>query len=143
MKVGVGAEKPHLKYTYAMSDEAVVEEWVENPCRQNFCGGIFFEHRFPIDPSSMTRFRGCLSDQISAATLQYITGICILAGDADRGGISETFLKRIYHLGISNHASLPPLSLGGTCFFNWNLSIVQDDSTSKDSTIRYMGMISM
>jgi len=50
-------ELHYLKYTYSLSDEAVVGGWVENPYWQYFCGGIFFEHRFPIDPSSMTRFR--------------------------------------------------------------------------------------
>lgn len=50
----------YLKYTYSLSEEAVVEGWVEDPYWQYFCGGIFFEHGFPIDSSSMTRWRGRL-----------------------------------------------------------------------------------
>ncbi|MBW1676946.1 MAG: IS5 family transposase [Deltaproteobacteria bacterium] len=47
----------YLKYTYNLSDEDVVEAWVENPYWQYFSGMKYFEHRFPIDPSSMTRWR--------------------------------------------------------------------------------------
>ena len=47
----------YLKYTYNLSDEDVVEAWVENPYWQSFSGMKFFEHEAPIDPSSMTRWR--------------------------------------------------------------------------------------
>jgi len=50
----------YLKHTYSLSDEAAVAGWVENPYWQYFCGGTFFEHKPPIDPSSMSRFRGRL-----------------------------------------------------------------------------------
>ena len=47
----------YLKYTYNLSDEDIVEAWVENPYWQAFSGMKFFEHEAPIDPSSMTRWR--------------------------------------------------------------------------------------
>ena len=47
----------YLKYTFNLSDEDVVEGWVENPYWQCFSGMKFFEHKAPIDPSSMTRWR--------------------------------------------------------------------------------------
>ena len=47
----------YLKYTFNLSDEDVVEGWVENPYWQLFSGMKFFEHEPPIDPSSMTRWR--------------------------------------------------------------------------------------
>jgi IS5 family transposase len=47
----------YLKYTYNLSDEDVVESWIENPYHQYFSGMQFFEHEVPIDPSSMTRWR--------------------------------------------------------------------------------------
>ena len=47
----------YLKYTYDLSDEETVSEWVENAYWQYFSGGQHFEHKFPIDPSSMTRWR--------------------------------------------------------------------------------------
>jgi transposase, IS5 family len=80
----------YLKYTYSLSDEAVVEGWVENPYWQYFCGGIFFEHRFPIDPSSMTRFR----ERLKRAGLEELLGETIRTGL--RGGfIKRSELKRV------------------------------------------------
>lgn len=46
-----------LKSMYALSDEAVCARWVENPYYQYFCGETFFQHRFPIERSSMTHWR--------------------------------------------------------------------------------------
>lgn len=53
----------YLKYRYNLSDEAVVARWVENPYWQQFSGRPYFEHALPIDPSSMTRWRGRLGEQ--------------------------------------------------------------------------------
>lgn len=47
----------YLKHLYQLSDEDVVEQWVENPYWQYLCGSRYFEHRLPIHPSSMTRWR--------------------------------------------------------------------------------------
>lgn len=47
----------YLKHTHDLSDEEVVERWVENPYWQYFCGGENFEHDLPIEPSLMTRWR--------------------------------------------------------------------------------------
>ena len=47
----------YLKYTLDLSDEDVVATWVENPYHQYFSGMKWFEHKLPIDPSSMTRWR--------------------------------------------------------------------------------------
>jgi hypothetical protein len=50
----------YLKHAFGLSDEAVVKGWVENPYWQYFCGEEYFQHRLPIDPSQMTRFRSRL-----------------------------------------------------------------------------------
>ena len=47
----------YLKYTYNLSDDDVVLGWVENPYWQHLSGMKYFEHRVPIEPSSMTRWR--------------------------------------------------------------------------------------
>jgi len=47
----------YLKYTHNLSDEETVAIWVENPYWQFFSGRQYFEHKLPIDPSSMTRWR--------------------------------------------------------------------------------------
>lgn len=47
----------YLKYAFDLSDEAVVLGWVENPYWQYLSGMIYFEHKVPIDPSSMSNWR--------------------------------------------------------------------------------------
>ena len=47
----------YLKYTHDLSDDDTVALWVENPYWQHFSGRQCFEHKFPIDPSSMSRWR--------------------------------------------------------------------------------------
>lgn len=47
----------YLKYTFDLSDEAVLEGWVQNPYWQFLSGMRYFEHEPPIDPSSMSRWR--------------------------------------------------------------------------------------
>ena len=64
----------YLKYAYDLSDEDVVAAWVENPYWQYFTGGTFFEHRLPIDPSSLTNWRKRIgaagAEQMLAETLK-------------------------------------------------------------------------
>lgn len=47
----------YLQHTFALSDEALIWSWVENPYWQHFCGETYFQHEPPIDPSSLTRWR--------------------------------------------------------------------------------------
>ncbi|BAV52933.1 transposase IS4 (plasmid) [Mesorhizobium loti] len=47
----------YLKHVYDVSDEEVVERWVENAYWQYFSGFEFFQHEAPIDASTMTRWR--------------------------------------------------------------------------------------
>ncbi len=47
----------YFKYTFDLSDDDVIEGWVENPYWQYFSGMKHFEHESPIHPSSMTRWR--------------------------------------------------------------------------------------
>ena len=64
----------YLKYQLDLSDEDVVAAWVENPYWQHFSGMRYFQHRMPIDPSSMTRWRKRLGDagaeQMLRATIE-------------------------------------------------------------------------
>jgi IS5 family transposase len=46
-----------LKATFNLSDESLVDRWVENPYWQYFCGEKYLQHDLPINPSSMSRWR--------------------------------------------------------------------------------------
>ena len=52
----------YLKYAHNISDEEVVKGWVENPYWQYFSGMKYFEHQYPIEPSTMTRWRKRIGD---------------------------------------------------------------------------------
>ena len=47
----------YLKHTYNESDESVVERFLENPYWQYFCGFEYFQHEFPLDPTSLVKWR--------------------------------------------------------------------------------------
>lgn len=66
----------YLKHTFNLSDEEVVARWVENPYWQYFCGETYFQHRMPIDPSQMTRFR----KRIGEAGCEFMLGLTIRTG---------------------------------------------------------------
>ena len=46
-----------LKQLENLSDERVVEAWVQNPYYQSFCGMERFQWDFPCDPSDLVHFR--------------------------------------------------------------------------------------
>ena len=52
-----------LQHMFGVSDESVVFNWVENPYWQFFCGYDFLQWKFPIDPSSLSRWRGRIGEE--------------------------------------------------------------------------------
>ena len=48
----------------------VCEQWIENPYYQYFCGEEFFQHRLPLDRSSMTNWRNRMGEERLQALLQ-------------------------------------------------------------------------
>jgi len=66
----------YLKTIHKLSDEEVVEQWVENPYWQYLCGSKHFEHELPIHPTSMTRWR----KKIQAAGAEKLLEETIAAG---------------------------------------------------------------
>ena len=80
----------YLQHTYRLSDEAVVARWVENPYYQHFTGETFFQHRPPIDPSSLTRWRGRIGEE----GVEWLLTQTIQAGQKS-GVIDEDSAKRV------------------------------------------------
>jgi transposase, IS5 family len=60
----------YLKFSYDLSDEDVVAGWVENPYWQYLSGMKYFEHRRPIDPSTMTYWRKRVGEAGAEAMLK-------------------------------------------------------------------------
>ena len=80
----------YLQHAYRLSDEAVVARWVENPYYQHFTGETFFQHRPPIDPSSLTRWRGRIGEE----GVEWLLTQTIQAGQKS-GVIDEDSAKRV------------------------------------------------
>ena len=80
----------YLQHAFALSDEAVVAGWAENPYWQYFCGETFFQHRQPIDPSSLTRWR----KRIGEEGVEWLLTQTIEAGKR-AGTVKGNDLKRV------------------------------------------------
>ena len=52
-----------MQHAKGLSDEAVCAEWLENPYMQYFCGETYFQHKLPLERSSMSRWRGRIGAQ--------------------------------------------------------------------------------
>lgn len=59
----------YLKHLHNLSDELVVKGWVENPYWQYFCGEEYFQHKVPLHPTSMTKWRNRLGESGSEKLL--------------------------------------------------------------------------
>ena len=53
----------YLQHTYSVSDEAVVEYWLESPYWHYFCGETFFQHEFACHPTFLTKWRNRLGEE--------------------------------------------------------------------------------
>lgn len=52
-----------LKHLENMSDEVIVQNWVQNPYYQSFCGEIEFQWKLPCDPTDLIYFRRRIGEQ--------------------------------------------------------------------------------
>ena len=80
----------YLGHAYGMSDEAVVTKWIENPYWQYFCGETYFQHRLPIDSSSMSRWRKRIGEKGCELVL-----MATLQAGLRSGVVKESSLKRV------------------------------------------------
>jgi IS5 family transposase len=56
-----------LKYLYRPGDEKIPFAWESNPYFQYFCGNLFFERKFPCNPSDFVHFRRRIGEAGSVA----------------------------------------------------------------------------
>lgn len=74
----------YLKYASGMSDDGVLDEWLENPYWQYFTGGVYFEHEYPVDQSTMSRWRKKLAKSGAEKMLE----------ESLKTGLREGFIKK-------------------------------------------------
>lgn len=80
----------YLQHAFRLSDEAVVALWVENPYYQHLTGETFFQHQPPIDPSSLSRWRGRIGEE----GVEWLLTQTVQAGQKS-GAIDENSIKRV------------------------------------------------
>jgi len=80
----------YLSRMYDLSDEAVVEGWLENPYWQYFCGYEYFQLRFPLDPSSLVRWR----KRVGAEGMEFLLQQTLVTAKRS-GKLKETSLRQI------------------------------------------------
>lgn len=80
----------YLQHTFNLSDEAVLERWVESPYWQYFCGEQFFQHRLPCHPTSLIKWR----QRIGEAGCEWLLGATIQAALAMKV-MTPTSLKQV------------------------------------------------
>jgi IS5 family transposase len=80
----------YLKYAFDESDESVVYRFIENPYWQYFCGYEYFQTSFPIDPSSLTRFRKRIG---SEGVEHFLQGLLCTAKRV--GALKESHLNKV------------------------------------------------
>src|SRR6202047_2215411 len=81
-----------LKHTYNLSDEVLCELWIENPFYQYFCGEEFFQHRLPLDRSSMTHWRHRMGEERLQALLQESLAVATRTGAMKPGDLARVIV---------------------------------------------------
>lgn len=79
-----------LQNMFNLSDKAVVRHWIENPYWQFFCGFDFLQWKFPIDSSSLTRFRQRLGEEGVQKIFKSTIKMAV-----DEGFVSEKSLEKV------------------------------------------------
>lgn len=52
-----------LRRMFNLSDERAIDQWVENPYWQYFCGEVYFQHSDPFDPTELIKFRQRIGEE--------------------------------------------------------------------------------
>ena len=80
----------YLKHAFNESDESVVFRFVENPYWQYFCGFEFFQHRLPLDPTTLVKWRKRIGSKGMEKLLQ-----ATIATAVRRNDITPHSLERV------------------------------------------------
>jgi len=78
-----------LKHMEALSDERLMEVWVTNPYFQYFCGETHFQHRPPVDPTSLIKWRHRLGEQGMEWLLTTVVESAADSGVVDRSSFAH------------------------------------------------------
>jgi len=72
------------------SDEGAIQQWIESPYWQFFCGYDYLQWKFPVNPSSLSRWRKRLGEKGMKKILA-----CTLKTALNIGAVKATSLKKV------------------------------------------------
>lgn len=78
-----------LKHMDALSDERLMQVWVTNPYYQYFCGETHFQHRPPVDPTSLIKWRHRLGEEGMVWLLTAVVESAVNSGVVERSSFSH------------------------------------------------------
>jgi IS5 family transposase len=78
-----------LQHMHDLSDENVVRMWVENPYWQHFCGYDYLQWEMPINPSSLTRWRGRFGKERLEIILAMTVSVAVSSGTIRKKELSS------------------------------------------------------
>ncbi|NOZ66716.1 MAG: IS5 family transposase [Alphaproteobacteria bacterium] len=78
-----------LKDIKGLSDEEVCAVWCENPYFQHFCGETFFQHRFPVEPPTLSIFRGRIGEAGMERLLEETIKVGVQTGTVSKRDLSH------------------------------------------------------
>jgi transposase, IS5 family len=52
-----------LKQIYDLGDETVMDRYIDSPYCQYFCGEVYFQYKYPFDPSDFVHFRKRIGEE--------------------------------------------------------------------------------
>lgn len=79
-----------LQHMYRLSDEGAVNRWVENPYWQLFCGYDYLQWKFPIHPTTLTKWR----KRMGANGMERLLSSIIDAAQSI-GAVNEASFKKV------------------------------------------------
>jgi len=80
----------YLKHAFNVSDETVVAQFIENGYWQYFCGFEYFQHEFPLNPTSLVKWR----QRIGHKGMEKLLKVTIETAKAKKY-VTENHLERV------------------------------------------------
>jgi transposase, IS5 family len=80
-----------LKKVYCFSDKKAIDQWIENPYWQHFCGEVYLQHKAPLHYSDFNHFRqriGAEGEKMIVKLGIEVFGTSFTRGDQKRKGIA-------------------------------------------------------
>lgn len=81
-----------LQHMYGLSDEGVVRGWVENPYWQYFCGYDYLQWKFPIHPTTLTKWRNRVGVEGIEKVLELLVDSARFSGLVSENSLTKTIV---------------------------------------------------